>query len=118
MTQQLNAAETFIAELATAGVQMRLTSAVGYNLNRAITEHGWTIPQLVTECTRDLDTAANVAAVITDRIRIAATVAPAKPKAKISKGLPFCTDECRDNAGWILNADGQITGRCTCRSTP
>jgi hypothetical protein len=112
MTEQLTVAETFIVELATAGVGLRLTQTIAYNLHRATTEQGWTIPQLVTEATRDLDTAANPAAVITDRIRIAATVAP--PRAVRSKtGLPKAHDGCCED-GWIYDesVDPPVQSKC------
>jgi hypothetical protein len=106
VTEQLTVAETFIVELATAGVGLRLTQTIAYNLHRATTEQGWTIPQLVTEATRDLDTAANPGAVITDRIRIAATVAP--PRAPRTKtGLPKAhkAGVCCDGYGIIYHED-------------
>lgn len=94
--------ETFIVELGKAGIPLRPTGTIAYNVARAVTEHGWTIPQLVTECTRDLDSAANVGAVITDRVRVAATVPPAKPKTKT--GLPKAHNGCCED-GWIYNED-------------
>jgi hypothetical protein len=34
------------------------------------------------------------------------------------KPRPFCSPECRDNAGWLLDADGRPLGRCRCRLDP
>ena len=31
---------------------------------------------------------------------------------------PWCSPDCQRRAGWIEDADGNITGRCPCRTAP
>jgi hypothetical protein len=87
----------------------------------AIRDHGWTVDQLVAECTRDVaDDVVNLGGLVTHRLRQAAQHPPvgsdhhATSRAK----QPFCSPECRDNAGWLLDPQTQLpTGRCPCRTT-
>lgn len=114
---QLTLGETFIIELGTAGVHIRLTGTIAYNVARAVNEHAWTIPALVTEATRDLESAANIPAVITDRIRIAATVPPPVAKADKSKtGLAkkHHAGVCCDGYGILYDedVDPPIAAKC------
>lgn len=32
--------------------------------------------------------------------------------------LPFCSPDCRDRAGLLEDADGNVVGKCGCRSNP
>lgn len=87
----------------------------------AATNHGWTPQLLAAECSRDLADVHNPGAVITDRLRKATQHPPVGtdharrlPLAR----LPFCSLDCEDRAGWLENENGQITGRCPCRTRP
>src|SRR5690242_8149680 len=66
------------------------TQRIAVMVDRAITEHGWTIPQLVAECMRDHGSANNVGAVITRRLENASQHAPGTtPLAPVVKP-PHC----------------------------
>lgn len=92
-------ADTLIAALpdAIAG-HVRPTTRLDYNVERALREQHWTLEQLVTEASRDLDNAVRVGAVIDERIAICATVKP--PKTRTRTGLAKVHDGCCED-GWI-----------------
>ena len=102
---------------------LNITTAVVASIHTAVREHHWTPTHLAQEATRNLADVQNPAAVITDRLRRAAqhppvghdtTSARRKPVAR-----PFCSDDCRDRAGYIEDDHGHPIGRCPCRtSTP
>lgn len=81
-------------------VQVRPTSRLDYNVDRAIREQHWTIAQLAAEATRDLDSAVVIGGVINDRIEVCATIPP--PKAKTRTGLAKVHDGCCED-GWIYD---------------
>lgn len=102
--------------------RLNYTSRIDYFLNIAIDQQHWTVPQLATEATRNLDTAENVGAVITARFETASTVPPPKPKAQKPGTRPFCDTvinglTCAERAGQIEDPrTGLPTGRCPCRT--
>lgn len=108
MTQTTNLAQAF-TELLDDDTRARLrpTATITYLLGVAVDQYGWTVEQLATECSRDLDNATNIGAVITDRLRVAATVGPPAPKADPKRRLPGLAIThhgcCED--GWIYNED-------------
>lgn len=107
-----------------------LPAAVRAHLNRtqtivalihaAIRDQDWTPQQLAAECARDLVGATNPGAIITDRLRKATQRPPAvQPAPAFGPPIPFCSDDCRDNAGWVIDQDtGALIGRCPCRTRP
>ena len=108
--------DAFFAALPAEFETVRPTNALRYNIRVALREKGWTVAQLVHEAQRDHNTGRNPAAIIHDRMKIAATINPPGTQTAKRKGIPFCSDECRQNAGWVLNADGLPDHRCPCRS--
>lgn len=96
-------ADTLIGALphAIAG-HIRATSRLDYNVERALREQHWTLTQLATEATRDLDTAASVGAVIDERIAICATVPPPSTSPRSRTGLAKVHDGCCED-GWIYD---------------
>lgn len=97
--------------------RLNKTQAVAALIHAAVTNHAWKPAQLAAECARDLDGVVNAGAVITDRLRKAAAHPPiARATPSFGLARPFCTDECRDNAGWVLDEDRNIVGRCPCRT--
>lgn len=76
--------------------ELRITAAVTVYVHRAIREHGWTVKQLVAECTRNTAGIYQPGGLITDRLRQAADRPP--PGTTRTPKLPLC-GEC-DN-GWI-----------------
>lgn len=77
-------------------------------------DHGWTLEQLVTRTTSG-ELGDNPGATITWRLEQCAENAPPSPAG--TRGIPFCTPECRADAGWILAADtGLPARRCPCRT--
>jgi hypothetical protein len=75
--------------------------------------HGWTTKQLVAEASRDQAGVVNAGALIMHRLeRCAETPPPTPGQLRV---LPFCSPECRDNAGWVLDAAGMPAKKCACR---
>lgn len=98
--------------------RLNTTQTVVGLIHAAVTNHGWTPKQLAEECGRDLADVINAGAVVTDRLRKAATHPPVGPRAPgLGPTRPFCSPECRENAGWVLDSDRNPTHRCTCRTT-
>lgn len=88
----------------------RLTALV----HAAVRDHGWTPQQLAQLCSHDLGS--NPGGVITFRLERDAVRPPAAPAGP--RRLPFCSPECKDNAGWILDGNGRPINRCPCRTAP
>jgi len=100
--------------------QLNTTHAVVALVHAAVTNHGWTPEQLAKECGRDLGDTYKPGGVITERLRKAATHPPIDRDHAPALGpkRPFCSPECRDNAGWVLDDDRHPIRRCDCRSSP
>jgi hypothetical protein len=96
--------------------RLNTTQAVVALVHAAVINHGWTPRQLAQECGRDLADVVNAGAVITDRLRRAATHGPVQRGGVVPK-RPFCSPDCRDNQGWILDAERRPLHRCQCRTT-
>lgn len=90
------------------------TARITVLVHRAVRDHGWTVQQLIDRCTGDLG--ANPGGVITFRLEHCADNPP--PLEHKSRRIPFCSPECRDNAGWVLDDAGRPAERCTCRTRP
>jgi hypothetical protein len=100
---------------ANARTALHRTETVVAMVHAAIREHGWTAQQLAAECGRDLTDVANAGGLVTHRLRHAAGNPPAQ-RASFGAKRPFCTDECRQNAGWLLDPDTLLPLRpCPCR---
>ena len=95
--------------------QIHHTARVIALVHRAVRDHGWTVDQLVTECTRDLRGITNAGGLITFRLENAASGPPAAG-SPLGRVVPFCSPECRDNAGWVLDSGGMPASRCPCRT--
>lgn len=92
----------------TETIERHITAAIG---------QGWTIRQLAAEVSRDLGTATTIGGTVTARLGKAAEYPP--PNQASRTGLakrPFCSDECRERAGLIEDAEGRVIGKCPCRS--
>lgn len=97
--------------------RLNKTQAVAALIHAAVTNHGWTPKHLAAECSRDLEGVVNAGAVITDRLRRAATHPPVAHAAPtFGPARAFCSTECRDNAGWVLDDDRNPVRRCPCRT--
>lgn len=96
--------------------QLNTTQAVTALVHAAVTNHNWTPKQLAQECGRDLHNTINAGAVITDRLRKAATRPPAVERPAFGPAVPFCTPDCATRSGWLEDDNGDLTGRCPCRT--
>lgn len=95
------------------------TQLVAALVTTAVRDHGWTPTALAAEAARDLDGVANPGAVVTDRLRKAATHPPVGSDHKPAFGppRPFCSPECADNKGWRLDPQTLLPAhRCPCRT--
>lgn len=93
----------------------RITVAV----STATREHGWTLEQLAAECTRDtLGVVDNPGGLLTHRLEQCAEGPPTKGRPPgVGRKIAFCSPECSDNAGWILDPKtGLPAERCPCRT--
>lgn len=76
-------------------------------------DRGWTLDQLTQRITAG-DYGTNPGGTIAWRLQDAAETDP--PRDHKPGVLPFCSPECRDNAGWILDLEtGLPTAKCPCR---
>lgn len=89
------------------------TARITVLVHRAVREQGWTVPQLVQRCTGNLG--ANPGGVITFRLEHCADNPP--PLEQGARKVPFCSPECHENAGWVLDSAGMPVKRCPCRTT-
>lgn len=96
--------------------RLNTTQAVVALVHAAVTNHGWTPKHLAEECSRDLGDVVNAGAVITERLRKAAAHPPVGARAAFGPKLPFCSPDCRDNQGWVLDDDRNPVDRCPCRT--
>lgn len=95
--------------------QLHDTQRVTVLVHRAVNTHGWTAKTLAAECMRDHNGAINPAGIVMHRLGWAAENAPAGQKS--ARAVPFCSAECRDNSGLILDPDTLLpTGKCSCRT--
>jgi hypothetical protein len=98
--------------------RLNTTQTVVALIHAAVTNHRWTPKQLADECGRDLADVISAGAVITERLRKAAQHPPVGHghNTQLGPKRPFCTAECRDNAGWVLDDDRNPIRRCACRT--
>ena len=96
--------------------QLHQTAELVDNVHTAITAHGWTPTGLAHEAARNHAGANNPAALVIHRLRIAATRPPPRHAATGPPIVPFCSEECRNNAGWRLDHDGRPVDKCPCRT--
>lgn len=97
--------------------QLHHTARVTVLAYRAVNTHGWTPEQLAAECTRDTVHVINAAAVLMHRLEWCADHPPAKDSTP--RRVPFCSPECRDNGGMILDPETRLPLRkCECRTRP
>lgn len=97
-----------------AGIRQRVnrTDRFVALVHRAV-NNGWTAKQLAAECTRSTTGVLNAAGLVAWRLEQAADHGPTTPSGQ--RRIPFCTPQCRDNAGWIEDDDGNPVRRCECR---
>ena len=93
---------------------LNVTQAVVALVHAAVHNHGWTPALLAQECSRDLEDVVNAGAVVTDRLRKAATHPPVgRAVAQAAVRRPLC-GQCED--GWLLDPDTRLpAARCECR---
>lgn len=78
--------------------------------------NGWTPTLLATECSRNIGGGViNPAAIVMSRLNWTAEHAPAKPHKPQAR--PFCSDQCRDQQGWIEDDNCNRIRKCDCRTT-
>jgi hypothetical protein len=114
---ELDPVRSFTAALpAHARQQLHMTQLLQGLIHAAIRDHGWTVPQLAKECGRDLGGVVNVGALITHRVRDAASRdAPAPPSRTGLRILPLC-GSCEN--GLLLDPETHYpAARCPCRTT-
>jgi hypothetical protein len=94
--------------------QLHDTARATVLVARSIRVHGWTPATLAAECMRQHNGAVNPAGIVMHRLEWCADNPPVQPSG--ARRVPFCSPECRDNAGWILDPETLLPARpCNCR---
>lgn len=90
------------------------TEALVVLIHTATRDQGWTPTKLAERCAGG-NTGTNPAGVVMYRLQHCATT-PADTGHDAPARIPFCSPECRDNAGWVLDEIGMPAKKCTCRT--
>jgi hypothetical protein len=116
-TATTDPARSFVDALAPhVRARLTMTQAVAGMVHAAIRDHGWTVKQLVDECSRDLGDAINAGALITHRLRHAAGNPP-PPASGLGLTHRALCGRCED--GWLVDPVTKMPlDRCPCRSSP
>jgi hypothetical protein len=95
--------------------QLHLTQTTTGMIHAAVRDHGWTITQLATECSRNLDGVTNMGALITYRLGHASAHPPPAPVTRTGlRVVPLC-GQCVD--GFELDPESLLPARrCPCRT--
>jgi hypothetical protein len=97
--------------------QLHHTARVAALAHRAVHTWGWTPDSLAKECMRDHNGAINPAGIVMHRLEHCAETGP--PGAKSDVRRAFCSPECRENAGMLLDSVTLLPiGKCACRTQP
>jgi hypothetical protein len=94
------------------------TAALVSDIHQA-TRRGWTTQQLIDATTNNHGGATNHGGIIAHRLATrCALVDPSTGEGitELDRRVPFCSDECRADAGWILNDLGLPVDKCSCRT--
>lgn len=75
---------------------------------------GWTVDVLADRISSG-QLGDNPGGVITSRLEDCGRTDPPKEK---QRGIPFCSPDCAERRGWLEDDDGNIVGRCPCRTRP
>lgn len=95
--------------------QLHTTQTVAGTIHAAVRDHGWTVPQLVYECCRDLAGVANIGGLLTYRLEQCAQHGPPQPVTRTGLPvIPLC-GQCVD--GFVLDPQTLLPARkCPCRT--
>lgn len=96
--------------------RFNVTATVVSDIHKA-TARGWTTAQLIDVTTNNHGGAVNVGGIIAHRLheKCAPNEAPTAVGVTALR-RPFCSPECKDNAGWVLDQQGTPLRRCPCRT--